>query len=87
MFRHSTKKPGCGSDVFHHLKQKSTNGFSSPNQAVVIGDRLFTDIMMANMMGVWSIWVKDGVARNDGIVSKAFIVVDPLTKAVQVLAV
>lgn len=25
--------------------------------------------MMANMIGAWSIWVKDGVVKNDGIVS------------------
>jgi ribonucleotide monophosphatase NagD (HAD superfamily) len=35
----------------------------------VVGDRLFTDIMMANMIGAWSVWVKDGVVNNDGVVS------------------
>ena len=42
---------------------------TNPNQIAVIGDRLFTDVMMANMMGAWSIWVKDGVVKNDGFVS------------------
>ena len=37
----------------------------------MIGDRLFTDVMMANMMGAWSIWIKDGVVKNDGFVSLA----------------
>ncbi|KAF3162008.1 hypothetical protein TWF788_002184 [Orbilia oligospora] len=33
----------------------------SPSQIAVVGDRLFTDVMMANMMGAWGVWVRDGV--------------------------
>lgn len=69
VFRHSIKKPGCGLDVFNHLHGDSTTGIEHPGQIVVVGDRLFTDIMMANMIGAWSIWVKDGVVKNDGVVS------------------
>ena len=38
------------------------------SDVVVIGDRLFTDVMMANMMGAWTIWVKDGIVMEKGIV-------------------
>jgi len=69
VFRHSTKKPGCGLDVLNYLTNVPDLGVSQPNQIAVIGDRLFTDVMMANMMGAWAIWVKDGAVRNDGAVS------------------
>ena len=69
VFRHSTKKPGCGSDVLQYFTESSKNRVISASQIAVIGDRLFTDVMMANMMGAWSIWVKDGIVRNDGAVS------------------
>jgi phosphatidylglycerophosphatase GEP4 len=41
---------------------------TSPSQVAVVGDRLFTDVMMANMMGSYGIWVKDGVVPNNGVV-------------------
>ena len=69
VFRHSTKKPGCGSDVLDYLMKHSKNGLSKPEQIAVIGDRLFTDITMANLMGAWAVWVEDGAVRNDGFVS------------------
>lgn len=69
VFRHATKKPGCGQDVFDHLRGNSQLGITHAGQIVIVGDRLFTDIMMANMIGAWGIWVRDGVVRNDGMVS------------------
>ena len=68
VLKHSTKKPGCGPNVLGYLIKGSKNGLSRSSQVAVIGDRLFTDVMMANLMGAWSIWVKDGVVRNDGVV-------------------
>ncbi|KAL6721590.1 hypothetical protein ACLMJK_000694 [Lecanora helva] len=65
VFRHSIKKPGCGSDVLNHLITNSSVGLSRPSQVAVVGDRLLTDVMMANLMGAWAVWVKDGVVRND----------------------
>lgn len=70
VFRHTTKKPGCGLDVLDHLRKDPKTGVECPSQIVIVGDRLFTDVMMANMIGAWSIWVKDGVVMNDGAVSK-----------------
>lgn len=37
------------------------SGVERPEQVVVVGDRLLTDVMMGNMMGAWSVWIRDGV--------------------------
>ena len=61
VLRHSsTKKPGCWPEVFEHLKASGAN-VTRPDQVAIVGDRLFTDVIMANMMGSWAVWVKDGV--------------------------
>lgn len=44
----------------------------SPDQIAVVGDRLSTDVMMANIMGFWSIWIKDGVVDQKNLVSLCF---------------
>lgn len=68
VFRHSTKKPGCGSDVLKYFKNIPEIGISRPSEIAVVGDRLFTDVMMANLMGAFSVWVKDGVLPQNGFV-------------------
>lgn len=70
VFKHSTKKPGCGPDVFKHLQNIPKIQVKHPSQIAVVGDRLFTDVMMANMMGSWSIWIKDGIVENNSFVSE-----------------
>lgn len=70
VFKHSTKKPGCGPDVFRHLQNIPKIRVEHPGQIAVVGDRLFTDIIMASTMGSWSIWIEDGVVKNNGIVSE-----------------
>ncbi|EEY17974.1 conserved hypothetical protein [Verticillium alfalfae VaMs.102] len=61
---HSSKKPGCGTEIMEYFKQHPETGVSHPSQVAIVGDRLSTDIMMANMMGSWGFWVKDGVVPN-----------------------
>lgn len=34
---------------------------TAANQIAIVGDRLFTDVMMANLMGSWAVWIQDGV--------------------------
>ena len=68
VFMHSTKKPGCGPDVFKYLQNIPKIRVECPSQIAVIGDRLFTDVIMASRMGCWSIWIKDGVVENRGLV-------------------
>jgi phosphatidylglycerophosphatase GEP4 len=43
---------------------------TSPSQICVIGDRLFTDVVMANMMGARAIWIKEGAVKDHGIVTR-----------------
>lgn len=69
VLRHSTKKPGCGSRILEYLRAQPQSAVERPDQIVVIGDRLFTDIMMANLVGAWGIWVKDGVVQKKNLVS------------------
>jgi phosphatidylglycerophosphatase GEP4 len=58
---HKVKKPGCGDEIMEYFKGHPETGVTSPHQIAVVGDRLTTDMMMANMMGSWGIWVRDGV--------------------------
>lgn len=74
MLRHSTKKPGCKEDVMAYFAQHPEAGVTRPEQIAVVGDRLSTDVMMANLMGGYGIWVRDGV-QGRGFVSFPFFVV------------
>ena len=42
---------------------------TSPSQIAIVGDRLFTDVMMANLMGSHGFWVKDGIIERKSFVS------------------
>lgn len=61
VLRHSTKKPGCKEEVMAYFRDHPDAGVTRPDQIAVVGDRLSTDIMMANMMGSYGVWVRDGV--------------------------
>ncbi len=71
VLQHSTKKPGCKEEVMAYFKAHPESGVTRPDQIAVVGDRLFTDIMMANMMGSYGVWVRDGVTGR-GFVSLIF---------------
>ncbi|KAI0834663.1 HAD-superfamily phosphatase [Hypoxylon sp. FL0890] len=58
---HRVKKPGCGDEIMAHFKAHPEVGVTHPSQIAIVGDRLLTDMMLANMMGSWGLWVKDGV--------------------------
>ncbi|KAI0166914.1 HAD-superfamily phosphatase [Hypoxylon sp. FL1284] len=58
---HRVKKPGCGDEVMNYFRSHPEVGVTHPSQVAVVGDRLMTDMMLANMMGSWGLWIKDGV--------------------------
>lgn len=58
---HKVKKPGCGDEIMAYFKAHPEVGVTHPSQIAVVGDRLMTDMMLANMMGSWGLWIKDGV--------------------------
>ena len=53
------KKPFCGDEVVQWFREREV--ISSPNEIAVVGDRLGTDVIMAGLMGSWSVWCKEGV--------------------------
>ena len=68
VLRHNTKKPGCGDEIMKFLRNQKDVDITSPSQVAVVGDRLLTDAMMANMMGSYGIWIKDGIPGHKGFV-------------------
>ncbi|KAI1458837.1 HAD-superfamily phosphatase [Annulohypoxylon moriforme] len=58
---HRVKKPGCGDEILAHFKAHPEVGITHPSQIAIVGDRLMTDMMLANTMGSWGLWIKDGV--------------------------
>lgn len=63
VLRHSTKKPGCHQEIMQYFRDNKIAG--KPDEIAVIGDRLFTDIMMANLMNSCGIWLKYGVVKSN----------------------
>jgi len=55
VLRHAKKKPACSAEILEHFPSVSHKDIT------VIGDRLFTDVLMANRMGAMTVWVRDGV--------------------------
>lgn len=68
VLRHSTKKPGCHEEIMEYFyKHKVVQNLL---EVAVVGDRLFTDMLMANMMGSYGIWVTEGVQKNNSLICK-----------------
>ncbi|KAJ5549875.1 hypothetical protein N7461_004573 [Penicillium sp. DV-2018c] len=55
----SEKKPFCGDEVVQWFRERGV--VESSHEIAVVGDRLGTDVLMAGMMGSWSVWCKEGV--------------------------
>ncbi|KAG9239036.1 mitochondrial PGP phosphatase-domain-containing protein [Amylocarpus encephaloides] len=64
---HTLKKPSCGPDIMAYFKSHPATGVTRPDQIAVVGDRLTTDVMMANMMGAYSVFVADGTMGREGL--------------------
>jgi phosphatidylglycerophosphatase GEP4 len=62
---HATKKPGCGPEIMAYFRAHPETGVTRPEHVAVVGDRLTTDVMMANLMGSYAVWVKDGVVPRE----------------------
>lgn len=55
---HFFRKPFCGNTILKHYKNLTSR------EIVVIGDRIFTDILMANMHGFLSILIEDPLCKE-----------------------
>lgn len=69
VLRHSTKKPGCHSEIMEYFRSHPDTGVTRESQVAIVGDRLFTDVLMANMMGSYGVWIEKGVKQDYGLVS------------------
>ncbi|KAI4205147.1 MAG: hypothetical protein LQ348_001209 [Seirophora lacunosa] len=72
VLHHSTKKPGCGPQILAHFRDAPGSRVTAASQIAVVGDRLFTDVMTANLMGSWAVWVRDGVVGSRNPVGLGF---------------
>lgn len=54
-----------------YFRAHPETGVTRPEHVAVVGDRLTTDVMMANLAGSYAVWVKDGVVPKEeiGVVS------------------
>lgn len=68
VLQHATKKPGCHEEIMDYFRSKPDSMVMKPEQVAIVGDRLFTDVMMANMMGAHGLWVREGVVGDQNIV-------------------
>lgn len=75
VLEHNLKKPGCGPEIMAYFRKYPETGVTDPSHVAVVGDRLTTDIMLANLMGGWGFWIRDGVVplEQKSIVSATFI--------------
>lgn len=63
VYRHDTKKPGCHGDLVAYLKAQ--NVIQHNNEVAVVGDRLLTDVVMANEIGGTGVWLSEGVEKSN----------------------
>lgn len=68
VFRHIYKKPGCDAEVMAYLTRQGL--INSPKEVAVVGDRIFTDVALANNMGAYAVWVSEGIVSNTSIFSQ-----------------
>ncbi|ODQ47375.1 hypothetical protein PICMEDRAFT_71451 [Pichia membranifaciens NRRL Y-2026] len=68
VLRHTTKKPGCHEEIMQFFKQQGV--CQHPSEVAVVGDRLFTDMIMANIMGAKGVWVNVGVVQSNSPICK-----------------
>lgn len=55
------QKPGCHKEVLNYFRNQQDSGVTRPSQIAVVGDRLLTDMMLANDMGAHGLWTRHGV--------------------------
>lgn len=56
------KKPFCGDGVVSWFRERGV--VRDASEIAVVGDRLGTDVVMAGLMGSWSVWCRDGVVEG-----------------------
>lgn len=57
ILKHEKPKPLCYQELVDRYEKQGIK----PNEILVVGDRLLTDVLMANLMGAQSTWIYPGV--------------------------
>ncbi|KAL3232570.1 hypothetical protein RNJ44_04486 [Nakaseomyces bracarensis] len=68
VLRHKLKKPGCRDEIMEYFLSRKI--VEAPHEIAVVGDRLFTDVLMANLMGAYGVWIQDGVKVSESALCK-----------------
>ncbi|KAI9506910.1 hypothetical protein GGI25_000060 [Coemansia spiralis] len=63
VLRHAVKKPGCAAEILEKLGQMACQA-AGPGHIAVVGDRLATDIVLANKAHMLAIWTTEIIARK-----------------------
>lgn len=69
-FRQQAQAREAGQDHEKSGGHDEAKAVTHPSQICVIGDRLFTDVVLANTMGARAIWIKKGVVPDRGVVTR-----------------
>lgn len=77
---HTVKKPGCIDELLHHYRVRGTTLL--PHQICVVGDRILTDVVFANLHGLLSIHVAPLSYLHDHPVSTAIRLIENLLLAI-----
>lgn len=62
ILKHNHKKPGCQGSIIDHFQKANPKSTVKSEDIAVIGDRLFTDILMANQMKSLGVYLQQGVS-------------------------
>ncbi|TQS33965.1 hypothetical protein Golomagni_05674 [Golovinomyces magnicellulatus] len=66
VLRHAIRKPGCHAEILEYFRHQCPGvNITRPDQIAVVGDRITTDVMLANVMGSYAIWVQNGIVPRE----------------------
>ncbi|XBW35321.1 hypothetical protein QEN19_000887 [Hanseniaspora menglaensis] len=75
VIEHNHKKPGCYPEIIRHFIHEKKL-CDDPSEIAIIGDRLFTDVLMGNLMKSFPIYLQTGVLLKNS---------NPLIKLEQII--
>ncbi|RKF77717.1 Phosphatidylglycerophosphatase GEP4, mitochondrial [Golovinomyces cichoracearum] len=66
VLRHAIRKPGCHEEILEYFRHQCPGvNITRPDQIAIVGDRITTDVMLANVMGSYAVWVQNGIVPRE----------------------
>ncbi|RKF80678.1 Phosphatidylglycerophosphatase GEP4, mitochondrial [Golovinomyces cichoracearum] len=66
VLRHAIRKPGCHAEILEYFRHQCPGvNITRPDQIAIVGDRITTDVMLANVMGSYAVWVQNGIVPRE----------------------